>query len=304
MNMMLKTCALCPRACMADRMHGKLGYCHANAHVKIARAALHMWEEPCISGAKGSGTIFFSYCTLQCVFCQNFEISTLGFGEEISISRLAEIFLELQQKGAANINLVTPTQYVIQIIQALTIAKQRGLIIPILYNSSGYETVETLKLLEGYIDIYLPDFKYNNDQLAYRYSKVKGYASIAKQAIAEMVRQTGKPIFNKDGMMQKGVIVRHLILPGQLGDSKDIIEYLHDTYQDTVYISIMNQFTPTRQLAAFPEINRPLTAEEYEEVVQYALMLGVKNAFIQEQGTAKESFIPPFNLDGVKKEPF
>lgn len=298
----LETCKLCPRECGADRLHGQVGFCRATDGIRIARAALHYWEEPCISGEKGSGTVFFSHCTLKCVFCQNHEISTSGRGKVVSIERLATIFLELQEKGANNINLVTPTHYVPQIIMAIEMARKKGLILPIVYNSSGYEKVETLKALEGYVDIYLPDFKYFKEKYAKKYSFAPEYTEFAKQALDEMVRQVGEPKFDENGMMLKGVIVRHLMLPGLLFDSKKIVEYLYNTYGNRIYISLMNQYTPLEQVKAYPELNRVLSSSHYDYLVDYALDLGVENGYIQEGETNKESFIPPFNEEGV--EPF
>jgi putative pyruvate formate lyase activating enzyme len=265
----------------------------------VARAALHMWEEPCISGEKGSGAVFFSGCAMGCVFCQNHEIAKGKRGEAITVNRLSEIFLELQEKGANNINLVTPSHYVPQIIEALDLAKEHGLAIPIVYNSSGYEKKETIALLEGYVDIYLPDFKYMDDEIAARYSHCPDYSKFAKETILEMVRQTGKPQFFSDGIMKKGTIVRHLSLPGYLEDSKDILDYLHENFKNDIYISIMNQYTPLVTVEKYPEINRKVTKKEYDELISYALMLGIKNAYTQEDETQNESFIPDFDGEGV-----
>lgn len=291
-------CNICPRNCNIDRSE-KIGYCAMTDTVKISRAALHMWEEPCISGEKGSGTVFFSGCNMKCVFCQNKDISTDGFGKEITIGRLAEIFLELQDKGALNINLVTPTHYTLQIIDAVKIARAKGLKLPIVYNTSSYEKVETIKLLEGIVDIWLPDFKYMDNTAAQRYSKAPDYVENAKATIAEMVRQQPECAFNEDGIIQKGVIVRHLVLPGQTQRAKDAIQYLYDCYGDSIFISIMSQYTPCTDLGDYPEINRKLTAEEYDDVVDFAVEIGVENGFLQEGESASESFIPPFNLEGV-----
>jgi len=268
--------------------------------VKISRAALHMWEEPCISGEKGSGTVFFSGCNMKCVFCQNKEISTGGFGKEITVERLAQIFLELQKKGALNINLVTPTHYTLQIIQAVKLAKSMGLKLPIVYNTSSYEKVETIKLLAGTVDIWLPDFKYTDNAAASRYSKATDYVEHAKAAIDEMVRQQPQPVFDDEGIMQKGVIVRHLVLPGQVQAAKNAVEYLYNRYGDNIFISIMSQYTPCTDLGDYPEINRKITAEEYDEVVDFAVETGIENGFLQEGESASESFIPPFNLEGVE----
>ena len=291
-------CNICPRNCNIDRSE-KIGYCAMTDTVKISRAALHMWEEPCISGEKGSGTVFFSGCNMKCVFCQNKDISTDGFGKEITIGRLAEIFLELQGKGALNINLVTPTHYTLQIIDAVKIARAKGLKLPIVYNTSSYEKVETIKLLEGIVDIWLPDFKYMDNTAAQRYSKAPDYVENAKAAIAEMVRQQPECAFNEDGIILKGVIVRHLVLPGQTQRAKDAVQYLYDCYGDSIFISIMSQYTPCTDLGDYPEINRKLTVEEYDDVVDFAVEIGVENGFLQEGESASESFIPPFNLEGV-----
>ena len=291
-------CNICPRNCNVDRSE-KIGYCAMTDTVKISRAALHMWEEPCISGEKGSGTVFLSGCNMKCVFCQNKDISTDGFGKEITIGRLAEIFLELQYKGALNINLVTPTHYTLQIIDAVKIARSKGLKLPIVYNTSSYEKVETIKMLEDIVDIWLPDFKYMDNTAAQRYSKAPDYVENAKAAIAEMVRQQPECVFGEDGIMQKGVIVRHLVLPGQTQRAKDAVQYLYDCYGDSIFISIMSQYTPCTDLGDYPEINRKLTAEEYDDVVDFAVEIGVENGFLQEGESASESFIPPFNLEGV-----
>lgn len=296
---LLKDCTLCPRECHVNRTAGQKGYCGASAGLVVGRAALHMWEEPCISGKEGSGTVFFSGCALGCVYCQNRAISKGMAGKAITTERLAEIFIELQEKGANNINLVTPDHYVPHIIEALDISRKKGLVIPVVYNCSGYEKVETLKLLEGYVDIYLPDFKYMSDEPAGKYSNCKDYSRVAEKAIAEMVRQVKEARFDERGIMQKGVIVRHLVLPGYLEDSKRIIKYLYDTYGDRIFISIMNQYTPMIQNGRYPELDRKITDEEYEEIVDYAIKIGVENGFIQEGETASESFIPDFNGEGV-----
>lgn len=302
MKKLLSECRLCPRNCGADRLSGKTGFCGMDGGLYAARAALHMWEEPCISGTSGSGTVFFTGCTLRCIYCQNYEIAAGACGQPISVGRLAEIFIELQQKGAANINLVTPTHFVPYIIEALDLAKSghgQKLQIPVVYNTSGYERAETLKLLDGYIDIYLPDFKYMDRELAGRYSKAEDYPDRVKEALAEMVRQAGEPCFFDDGMMKSGVIVRHLMLPGRLMDSKHIVKYLYETYGDQIYISLMNQYTPLRHVMDIPELNRTVKKKSYDKLIDYALSLGVVNAYIQEGPTAKESFIPPFNGEGL-----
>ena len=288
-------CKLCPRECGADRSHKK-GFCGESNALRVARASLHMWEEPPISGASGSGTVFFSGCNLGCVFCQNHEIAHDHKGKEISPRDLADIFLTLEKKGAANINLVTAVHFVPHVIAALDIAKANGLSIPTVYNSSGYESEETLRALRGYIDIYLPDYKYRSPLLAERFSKAKNYPEIAERALAEMVLQTGPCIFDESGMMKKGVIVRHLVLPGHTDDSMAVLEYLHKTYGDRIYISIMNQYTPMRKYEAYPELSRKLTSYEYGKVVKFAEKIGIKNGFLQSGEAAKESFIPSFDL--------
>lgn len=298
-SLILKDCTLCPRECHVDRTVGKKGYCKVAGDLVVARAALHMWEEPCISGEEGSGTVFFSGCPLGCVYCQNINISKGLAGKIITVERLAEIFLELQDKKANNINLVTPSHYVPHIIEALDISRRKGLTIPIVYNCSGYEKVETLKLLEGYVDVYLPDLKYMSNEPAKKYSKCGNYFDVASKAIEEMIRQVKEPKFDERGIMQKGVIVRHLTLPGYLEDAKRIIKYLYETYGDKIYISIMNQYTPMAENLVYPELNRKITEKEYDELVDYAIEIGVENGFIQEGETASESFIPEFNGEGV-----
>ena len=294
-------CTLCPRECGIDRINGENGICGVSGPgILGARAALHMWEEPCISGETGSGTVFFSGCPLRCVYCQNYDIAHAKRGTSITEERLAEIFLELQAKGAANINLVTPTHYTIEIIHAIKLAKVKGLTLPIVYNCSGYEKVETLRLLEGIVDIYLTDFKYMDSDMARRYSKAPDYPEIAKAALEEMVRQQGTLVFDEHNMMKKGVIVRHLLLPGYLKNAKDVVKYVYGTYGDKVTLSLMNQYTPLPQVENYPEINQRVTEEEYEELVDYAIGLGVENGFIQEGETAEESFIPAFDNEGWK----
>ncbi len=300
-----RLCRLCPRNCGVDRSR-TVGFCGMTDEIRIARAALHMWEEPCISGNAGSGTVFFSGCTLRCVFCQNYGISTLRQGTGISAERLGEIFLELQAAGAWNINLVTPGHYVPQIIRALDMARRQGLGLPVVYNTSGYERVETLKALEGYVDIYLPDFKYVSAQLSGKYSGALDYFDVASAALAEMVRQVPAALFDaaEDGRMLKGVIVRHLLLPGCLMDSKKVVRYLYETYGDRIYISLMSQYTPLPHVAQkYPELNVKVKRKSYNKLVDYALELGVANAFIQEGEAAKESFIPDFDMAGAEPEP-
>lgn len=294
-----ENCLLCPRKCGINRRTGQTGVCGVSSEIKVARAALHYWEEPCISGKKGSGAVFFSGCSLHCVFCQNREISDGKEGKVISKERLSDIFMELAGKGANNINLVTPGQYIPDIVWAVNNAKSRGMKFPIIYNTSGYENVTELKLLEGIVDVYLPDFKYMDSTLSAMYSRAKDYPSVAKQALSEMVRQQPDVVIDDaTGLIQKGVIVRQLLLPGHVNDAKAVLKYLYDTYHDHVYISMMSQFTPIA-LKDYPEINRTVTRREYERLVDYALEIGITNAFIQEGDVAKDSFIPAFDCEGV-----
>ena len=294
-----ENCLLCPRKCGINRSTGQTGICGVSSEIKVARAALHYWEEPCISGKRGSGAVFFSGCSLHCVFCQNREISDGKEGKVISKERLSDIFIELADKGANNINLVTPGQYIPDIVWAVNDAKSRGMKLPIIYNTSGYENVTELKLLEGIVDVYLPDFKYMDSTLSARYSRAKDYPSVAKQALSEMVRQQPDVVIDDaTGLIQKGVIVRQLLLPGHVNDAKAVLKYLYDTYHDHVYISMMSQFTPIA-LKDYPEINRTVTRREYERLVDYALEIGITNAFIQEGDVAKDSFIPAFDCEGV-----
>lgn len=294
-----KNCLLCPRKCGINRSTGQTGVCGVSSEIKVARAALHYWEEPCISGKRGSGAVFFSGCSLHCVFCQNREISDGKEGKVISKERLSDIFIELAGKGANNINLVTPGQYIPDIVWAVNNAKSRGMKLPIIYNTSGYENVTELKLLEGIVDVYLPDFKYMDSTLSAMYSRAKDYPSVAKQALSEMVRQLPDVVIDDaTGLIQKGVIVRQLLLPGHVNDAKAVLKYLYDTYHDHVYISMMSQFTPIA-LKDYPEINRTVTRREYERLVDYALEIGITNAFIQEGDVAKDSFIPAFDCEGV-----
>lgn len=294
-----ENCLLCPRKCGINRSTGQTGVCGVSSEIKVARAALHYWEEPCISGKRGSGAVFFSGCSLHCVFCQNREISDGKAGKVISKERLSDIFIELADKGANNINLVTPGQYIPDIVWAVNDAKSRGMKLPIIYNTSGYENVTELKLLEGIVDAYLPDFKYMDSTLSAMYSRAKDYPSVAKQALSEMVRQQPDVVIDDaTGLIQKGVIVRQLLLPGHVNDAKTVLKYLYDTYHDHVYISMMSQFTPIA-LKDYPEINRTVTKREYERLVNYALEIGITNAFIQEGDVAKDSFIPAFDCEGV-----
>lgn len=293
------SCTLCPRMCRVDRDSGQKGYCRMDSTVRGARAALHMWEEPCISGEKGSGAVFFSGCTLGCVFCQNRQIADGTCGKEISVERLSDIFLELQEKGAANINLVTASHFVLPVIPALEYAKSHGLKIPVVYNTGGYEKVETLRMLEGIVDVWLPDFKYMDSELSEKYSRAKDYPEVAARALEEMVRQAGNCIFDEAGYIQKGVIVRHLILPGHTEDSKAVLQYLYETYKNKIYISVMNQYTPLPHTADMPPLNRKVTKREYDRVLDYALSLGIEQGYFQEDETAEESFIPLFDYEGL-----
>lgn len=293
------SCHLCPRNCGANRLEGQTGFCGMTAELVGARAGLHYWEEPCLSGTEGSGTVFFTGCNLKCIFCQNREIALGCAGEKINARRLAQIFLELQEKKANNINLVTAVHYIPHIVWAVKKAREDGLQIPIVYNSSGYESVESLRLLDGIVDIYLPDFKYYSEELASQYSHAADYVWKAKESLAEMVRQVGEPCFAENGIMKKGVIVRHLILPGNTNDSMKIVKYLYQTYTDKIWISLMNQYTPVIKQRKYSQLNRRLTTYEYNKVVDYARELGVEQGFIQVGKTAKESFIPKFDGEGI-----
>ena len=311
-----RCCRLCRRNCRVDRTR-TTGFCGMPDRVFAARAALHAWEEPCISGPVGSGTVFFSGCSLRCVYCQNHSIALGETGKPVTTERLADIFLELQQKGAANINLVTPTHYVPSILSALDRARANGLTLPIVYNTGNYETLETLKMLEGYVDIFLPDFKYWDSSIASRYSGAPDYAIHARENLAEMFRQVGTPVFADTGcrlsasgncdddlseasLMKRGMIVRHLALPGAAKDSRRILRYLYETYGNDIYLSIMNQYTPlTEHLTGYPELNRRITDNEYNALIDYCIGLGIENAFIQEGETATESFIPVFDCEGI-----
>lgn len=298
----MSNCNLCPRQCGADRENGKSGICGVSGkNILAARAALHFWEEPCISGERGSGTVFFSGCPLRCVYCQNYQIAGTEVGMEISEERLKEIFLELQEKGAHNINLVTPTHYTPEIIRAIRKAKEQGLRLPIVYNCSGYEKVETLKMLKGIVNVYLTDFKYMEREAAVRYSKAPDYPEIARAALKEMMNQTGEAKFDEKGIMQSGVIVRHLLLPGHVRNARAVVKYVYETYGDQLYLSLMNQYTPLPQVKKeFPELDRRVTEREYQRLISYALEIGVENAFIQDGNTAKESFIPMFDYEGIR----
>lgn len=297
---LMSDCTLCPRKCHADRRAGREGFCGQSAEITAARAALHFWEEPCISGSCGSGTVFFSGCSLQCVFCQNRSIALGNDGYVISLQRLSEIYLELQEKGAANINLVTAGHFLPQIVYTLELAKDNGLSIPIVYNTGSYEEVDSLKMLEGLVDIYLPDIKYHSPQLSAKYAHAPDYFDRACAAVSEMLRQTGRPQFDSEtGLMRKGVIVRHLLLPGQSGDSKRILRYLRNAHGNDIYVSIMNQYTPMASQKLPPELNRKITDEEYDKILTFADKIGIEQGFYQEGDTARESFIPAFDGEGL-----
>lgn len=287
-------CYLCPRKCGVDRDNGQIGYCGVTNKIYIARAALHMWEEPCISGSEGSGAVFFVGCSMGCVFCQNYLISRGKGGKEYSLDELAKCFINLQEQGANNINLVTPTHYSNQIADAVYLARKHGLNIPIVYNCSGYEDVETLKKLEDVIDIYLTDFKYMDSSISAKYSNVPRYPEVAKDALCEMVRQKPEPVFDEKGMMKRGVIVRNLLLPGNVNNSKAIVKYVYETYRDKVYISLMNQYTPLEYVKEIKELSRKVTKREYARLLEFVFELGAKNVYIQEGDVADESFIPEF----------
>ena len=290
-------CNLCPRKCNVDR-ETVLGYCQAPNKLVIGKYYLHKWEEPCITGEHGSGTIFFSYCNLKCIFCQNYQISTLNVGKEITIEKFSDICLKLQGMHANNINLVSPTHYVHLIKEGLILARKKGLTIPIVYNTSSYELASTIDMLNGLVDIYLPDLKYYDDNLAKKYSNAPNYFKYATKAIEAMYNQVGPCQFDQEGNIIKGVIVRHLILPNHSEDSKIILKYLYSTYKDNIYISIMNQYTPLRKLS-YDNLNRKLTPSEYDEIIDYAWDLGIRNAFTQEEGTQSDSFVPDFNCEDI-----
>ena len=291
---LLEKCTICPHNCGINRTHNQIGRCKSKDTVKIALYSTHNFEEPCISGKKGSGTVFFSNCNMNCVFCQNYEISQQGKGKEITIEELAEIFIKQQEKDVENINLVTPTSYVPQIIEAIKIARNKGLKLPIVYNTNGYEKVETLEMLEGYVDIYLPDFKYSDNKLAKRLSKVDNYFEIATRALKEMYRQTGKAVFDDRGIMQKGMIIRHLVLPNQILNSRRVLKWINENMHD-VYVSVMAQYFPTYKAKDIEDINRKLSKEEYEQIENYLYRLDLENGYIQELGEHEEEYVPKWD---------
>ncbi|MCR4586876.1 MAG: radical SAM protein [Lachnospiraceae bacterium] len=323
--MPFERCSLCYRNCKVNRSDGNVGFCKETDTIRLARAALHFWEEPCISRTCGSGAVFFTGCSLGCIFCQNFQISDSSVGKEVSVSTLSDIFLHLQEQGAANINLVTPTHFVPQIIRALDLARSHGLTLPIVYNTGTYDSLSTLRMLEGYVDIYLPDCKFASPSLSGALCHATDYYERAMEGIREMVRQTGPCVFDpassnipvpddadlsfysEHTAMKKGVIVRHLVLPGQLEDSCHILSDLHMQFQDQIFISIMNQYTPMKDFTSDPSLDpklaaalsRKLTTYEYDKVLSYAEKIGITNAFIQAGHTAKESYIPAFDYEGL-----
>lgn len=300
MSELLAYCTLCPRACGVNRLSGNTGYCRSGFSIKAAKAFLHMWEEPCISGTRGSGAVFFSRCNLHCVFCQNYAISQTDYGKNMSADALAEIFLNLQSQGAHNINLVSPTPYIVQIKNALVIAKAQGLKIPVIYNSNGYDATSALQLLTGLIGIYLPDLKYYEHNLALKYSHAPDYFYFAARAILEMYKQVGSPVFSTGGLIEKGLIIRHLLLPGHSEDTKKILTWIRNNLPGDVYVSIMAQYTPLYQAAQFPELNTKITVKEYEEVIDYFFELGLENGYVQDYTSARQKYVPTFNLSGLK----
>ncbi len=300
---MLRCCCLCPRRCGRDRASGETGFCRAGVLPRVALASLHHWEEPCISGTRGSGTVFFSHCNLRCVFCQNYELSHRGEGTDLSPSGLADTFVRLMERGAHNVNLVTPTHYLPQIAWALRIARDRGLAIPVVYNTNAYENPEALARLDGLVDVYLPDLKYCDPGLARRYSSAEDYFGVATRAILEMRRQVGPATFSQDGLMTRGVLVRHLVLPGHVEDSKRVLDWVKANLGNDVYVSVMSQYLPMHEARRFPEIDRRLTQAEYDEVLDYFEALGLENGFMQDTSSQDTSFIPKFDSSGLEREP-
>ncbi|ORX24393.1 radical SAM protein [Thermoanaerobacterium sp. PSU-2] len=296
--MVSEVCNICPRNCNVDRST-KVGFCGMSSEIHVAKAYLHEWEEPCISGSRGSGTVFFTGCNLRCVFCQNYKISQENFGVSVSPEKLADIFMNLEKTGAHNINLVTPTIFVPKIKEAIIIARNNGLSIPIVYNSNAYESVESLRSLEGLIDIYLPDLKYYSNEVAVKYSNAPHYFEYATKAILEMYRQVGDPVFDSDGIMKRGIIIRHLILPGKLDETKRILKWIKDNLSNEVYVSLMGQYTPFYNANKYQELNRRISNREYEEAIEYFFELGLENGFVQDDESASESFIPDFDLEGI-----
>ena len=294
---LLKKCEICPHKCGIDRTNNKIGRCKSKDTVKLAIFSLHKFEEPCISGKNGSGTVFFSNCNLSCEFCQNYEISQQGLGKEIEIEDLAKIFIKQQESGAHNINLVSPTSYAVQIIEAIKIAKSNGLNIPIIYNTNGYENVETLKMLDGYVDVYLPDLKYAEDDLAKKYSKVDNYFEIATKAIKEMRRQVGENVYDEEGMLKKGMIIRHLILPNHTENSKKVLSWISQNMPKDITVSIMAQYFPTYNACKIKDLNRKITKHEYKKIEDFLYLLDLENGYIQEQGKNEEIYVPKWEIN-------
>lgn len=292
----LEKCELCPHKCGVNRAIGKIGRCKCDEKIKIALASVHNFEEPCISGKNGSGTIFFSNCNMNCIYCQNYEISQQGNGKIITVEHLSEIFINQQNKNVNNINLVTPTMYVPQIIEAIKIARKKGLKIPIIYNSNGYENIETIKMLDGYIDIYLPDLKYFSNEMSKKYSKVDNYFQIAVNAIKQMQIQVGNPIFDENGIIKKGVIIRHLILPNHLQNTKNILKYIKENFDEGTYISLMAQYFPTYKAKEDSLINRKINKKEYAEIEKYLYSLNIENGYMQDLGEHEEEYVPKFDF--------
>ena len=292
----LDKCEICPRKCKVNRNNNQIGWCKSTDRVKIGLYSTHNFEEPCISGDKGSGTVFFSNCTMNCIFCQNYEISQLGKGKEISIEELSNIFIMQQEKGVHNINLVTPTSYVYQIIEAIKIAKAKGLNIPIVYNTNGYENIETIKALNGYVDVYLPDLKYAEEKLAIEYSGAKNYFEVATKAIKEMIKQVGNIKLNEDGIIQKGVIIRHLVLPNHIENSKKVLLWIKQNLPNDIYVSIMAQYFPTYKAKENQKLNRKLTKKEWEQIEKYVEEIDIENGFIQELGDHEEEYVPKWDF--------
>lgn len=301
MTSILKKCQICPHRCQVDRTTGEVGVCRAGFFPKVALASLHHGEEPCISGERGSGTIFFSHCNLRCVFCQNFDISQEGFGKEITIEELAELMLQQERRGAHNINLVSATQYIPQVKEAILMARESGLQIPIVYNSNGYESVEAIRSMTGVIDVYLPDLKYYEDEYARKYSSAPCYFEHATQVIQEMFRQVGAPRFDTEGMIQKGLIIRHMLLPGHLEDSKFVLDWIEAHLPADVYVSLMAQYTPMYHASRYEELTRRVTEAEYDELIDYFFAIGLDNGYIQELESATSSYTPSFDLSGLEE---
>lgn len=294
---LIKKCEVCPHRCKIDRTKNQIGRCKSKDTVKVAIASIHKFEEPCISGRNGSGTVFFSNCNLLCEFCQNYEISQQGLGKEISVERLAEIFIEQQLRGAENINLVSPTSYAVQIIEAIKIAKSKGLKIPIIYNTNGYENVETIKLLNGYIDVYLPDLKYAEKDLAKKYSKIENYFEIATSAIKEMYRQVGENEYDENGIIKAGIIIRHLILPNHTENSKKVLKWIAENMPKNITVSVMAQYFPTYKAKEIKDINRKITKYEYQKIENYLYSLDLENGYIQEMGNNEEIYVPKWEIN-------